>query len=171
MPVLLPRGGGQGRNGHGCAKAATVDVLADMAMVDGTVPLLPSSPCLLPHLLDNYATVFVIVVVGPFRQRGAGGKKQTLLPMPPPLPMGGRDTLEIKEFRNCRPDCNVYVDRAAHDGSTNVQGQRQGGSPVDDDDDDNGGGDDYNGGPAEMPDGVGDKFEAPLERDEAKFGF
>ncbi len=41
-----------------------MDVLADVAMVDGMVPLLPSSACLLLRLLDNDATVFIVVVVG-----------------------------------------------------------------------------------------------------------
>jgi hypothetical protein len=50
--------------------------------------------------------------------------------------MWGRDTPDIEEFRRRRPDCNIYVDRAARDGSTNARGQRQGTSPVDDDDDD-----------------------------------
>ena len=90
--------------------------------------------------------------------------------MPPPPPTGRRDTPEIEEFRRRRPDCDVYVDRAARDGSTDGRGRRRGGSPVDDDDDDDGAGDDDDGGAAEMPDGVGDEFEAPLERDEAKFG-
>jgi hypothetical protein len=48
-----------------------VDVLADVAVVDRAVPLLPSSPHLLPHLLNNDATVFVIVIV----KTEVGGKK------------------------------------------------------------------------------------------------
>ena len=56
--------------------------------------------------------------------------------MPPPPPTWGRDTPETEEFHRHRPNCNVYVDRAARDGSTNAQGRRQGGSPVDNDDDD-----------------------------------
>jgi hypothetical protein len=63
---------------------------------------LPSSPCLLPHLLNNDATVFVVVIVGPCCQDGGGGKKRPLLPMPPPPPTRGRDTPEIEEFP-CRP--------------------------------------------------------------------
>jgi hypothetical protein len=62
---------------------------------------------------------------------GVGGKKQPLLPMPPP---------PIEEFPRPCPGCNVYVDRAVCDGLTDVQGRRQGGSPINDDDDDNGGG-------------------------------
>jgi hypothetical protein len=81
---------------------------------------LPSSPCLLPHLLDNDVTIFIVVIVGPCRQDGGGGKKQPLLPMTPPPPMWGRDTAKIEEFCRCRPDCDVYVDSAAHDGSTNA---------------------------------------------------
>jgi hypothetical protein len=54
---------------------------------------------------------------------GVGGKKQPLLPMPPPPPMGGGDILEIEEFRCHHPGCNVYVNRVARDGLTNVQGQ------------------------------------------------
>jgi hypothetical protein len=96
---------------------------------------------------------------------GAGGRSDhsPLPPMPPPPPTWGRDTPEIEEFRRRRPNCDVYVDRAARDGSTDARGRCRGGSPVDDDDDDG-------GGAAEMSDGVGDKFEAPLERDEAEFG-
>ncbi len=101
---------------------------------------------------------------------GAGGKKQPLLPMPLPLPTKGRDMPEIKEFRCCCPNCNVYVDRAAHDGSTNAQGEHRGGSPVDNNNDDDRGDNNNGGGAAKMPDGVGDKFEAPLQRDEAEFG-
>jgi hypothetical protein len=91
---------------------------------------------LLPHLLDNYATVFVVVIVGTCRQDGGGGKEQPLLPMPPLPPTGGRDTEEIKEFCRRRPDCNVYVDRATRDGLTGVQGRCRGLSPNDKDDDD-----------------------------------
>jgi hypothetical protein len=69
-------------------------------------------------------------------QEGGGGKKRPLPPMPPPPPRWGRDTPEIKEFRRRRPGCDVYVDRAAHDGSTDARGRRPGGSPVDNDDDD-----------------------------------
>jgi hypothetical protein len=101
---------------------------------------------------------------------GAGGEKQPLPRMPPAPPTGGRDTQKIKEFRCRRPDCNVYVDRAARDGSNDARGQRRGGSPVDDDNDDDGGDNNDGGGAAEMPVGVGDKFKAPLERAEAKFG-
>jgi hypothetical protein len=90
--------------------------------------------------------------------------------MPPPPPTGGKDTPEIEEFRRRHPDCDVYVDRATRDGSTDAGGRRRGGSPVDDDDDDNGGGDDDGGSAAKMSDGFGDEFEAPLKRDEAKFG-
>ena len=53
---------------------------------------------------------------------GAGGKKRPLLLMPPPPPTGEGDTEEIEEFRRRRPNCKVYVDRAARDGSTDVQG-------------------------------------------------
>jgi hypothetical protein len=84
--------------------------------------------------------------------------------MPPLPPTGGRDTPEIEEFRRRHPDCIIYVDRAAHDGSTDARGQRRGESPIDHDDNDNGGNDDDGGGTAEMPDGVGDKFEAPLKK-------
>jgi hypothetical protein len=90
--------------------------------------------------------------------------------MPPPPPTGGRQTPDIKEFHRCHPDCDVYVDRAAHDGSTDGRGRCRGGSTIDDDDDDDGGGDGNGEGTAEMPDRVGDEFEPPLERDEAKFG-
>jgi hypothetical protein len=82
-----------------------VDVLADVAMVDGAAPLLTSSPCLLPHLLDNDATVFIVIVVGPCRQDGGGGEQATTTANP----MGGRDTPEIKEFRRRRPNCDIYV--------------------------------------------------------------
>jgi hypothetical protein len=139
-------------------------------MVDKAVPLLPSSPCLLPRLLDNDGTVFVILIVGPCRQDRGRGKKQPLPPMPLPPPTGGRDTLEIKEFCCRHPNCNVYVDRATRGGVTDAQGQHQGGSPVDDNNDDNGSGNNDCGGTTEMSDGVGDEFKAPLKRDEAKFG-
>jgi hypothetical protein len=101
---------------------------------------------------------------------GAGGKKRPLPPMPPPPPTWGRDTPEIKEFRSRCPNCNVYINRAVRDGSTNVQGQHQGRSPIDDNNDDDGSDNDDGGGAAEMPDGVRDEFEAPLKRGEAKFG-
>ncbi len=65
------------KNSHGCAKAAAVDILADVAMVEEAVPLLPSSPHLLPRLLDNDATIFIIVIVGPCRQDGGGGEEAT----------------------------------------------------------------------------------------------
>ncbi len=90
--------------------------------------------------------------------------------MPPPPPTGGRDTPDIEEFRRRRPDCDVYVDRAARDGSTDARGRRRGGSPVNDNNDDDGGGNDDGRGTAEMPDGIGDEFDAPLKRDKAKFG-
>ncbi len=93
-----------------------------------------------------------------------GGKKQPLLLMPPPLPTGGRDTPEIKEFRHRRPDCNVYVDRATHGGLTDVQGQRQGGSLINDDNDEHGGNNNDSGGATKMPVGVRDKFKAPSKR-------
>ncbi len=115
-------------------------------------------------------TVFVVIIVGPCRQDGGGGKKQPLPPVPPPPPTGGRDTPEIKEFRRRRPDCDIYVDRAVRDGLTDARGRRQGGSPIDDNDDEDGAGNHDGGGTTKMPDRVGDKFEAPLERDEAEFG-
>jgi hypothetical protein len=90
MPVLLPHGGGRGQNGHGCAEAATVDILADVAVVDKAVPLLLPSPCLLPRLLDNDATVFVVVVVGPCRQDGGGGEEATTLADAPATAYGGK---------------------------------------------------------------------------------
>ncbi len=37
----------------------------------------PSSPCLLPHLLDNDATVFVVVIAGPCHQDGDGVEEVT----------------------------------------------------------------------------------------------
>jgi hypothetical protein len=40
--------------------------------------------------------------------------------MPPPLPTGGRDTPEIKEFCRRHSDCNISVDRAVRDGSTDA---------------------------------------------------
>ncbi len=89
--------------------------------------------------------------------------------MPPPLPTGGRDTPEIKEFHRRHPDCNIYVNRAVRDGSTNTQGRHRGEYPVNNDDDDDGSNDINGGGAAKMPDGVGDKFEAPLKRGEAGF--
>jgi hypothetical protein len=89
-PVLLPRGGGRGQNGHGCAEAAMVDVLADVAVVDEVVPSLPSSPCLLPCLLDNDATVFVVVVVGPCRQDRGGGEEATTPTNAPTTAHGGK---------------------------------------------------------------------------------
>ncbi len=66
-------------------------------------------------------------------KRGMGGKKQPLLLMPPS---------PIKEIRCRRPGCNVYVNRAVYDGSTDAQGQCQGKSSIDDEDDDDSGGND-----------------------------
>jgi hypothetical protein len=119
-----------------------------------------------PSLLSSLSTLAT--------KMGVGGKKQSLLPtMPPPPPTGG-GTPDIEEFCRRRPGCNVYVDSAARHGSTNAQGQRQGRSLVNYDDDDNSGnGNDNDWGhcqDAQWADGVGDKFEAPLERDEAEFG-
>ncbi len=91
-----------------------------------------------------------------------------MIPLPPPT--GRRDTLKIEELRHRCPDCNAYVDRAARAGLTNSRGQHRGGSPINDDNNDDGGGNNDGGGTPEMPDGVGDKFEAPLEKDKAKFG-
>jgi hypothetical protein len=54
-----------------------MDVLADVAVVNGVVPLLPSSPCLLPCLLDNDATIFDVIIVGPCCQDGSGGEEAT----------------------------------------------------------------------------------------------
>jgi hypothetical protein len=101
---------------------------------------------------------------------GAGGKKRPLPPMAPPPPTGGRDTPEIKEFRRRRPDCNVYVNRAARDVSTDALGQHRNEIPVDNDDDDYGGNNDDGGGATEIPGGVGDEFEAPLKGGKAEFG-
>jgi hypothetical protein len=101
---------------------------------------------------------------------GVGEKKQPLPPMPPLLPTRGRDTAEIEDFHRRRPACDLYVDRATCDGSTDARGQCQGRSPVDEDNDDNGDNKDNGGGAAKMSDEVGDEFEAPLKTDEAKFG-
>jgi hypothetical protein len=54
-----------------------VVVLADVAVVDEAVPLLPSSPHLLPHLFDNDATVFIVVIVSPCHQDGGRGEEAT----------------------------------------------------------------------------------------------
>jgi hypothetical protein len=78
--------------------------------------------------------------------------------MPPLPPTGGRDTLEIKEFRCHRLACNVYINRAVCDGSTDAPGRHWGRSPVDNNDDDNGGNNDDGGDTAKMPYGVGDEF-------------
>jgi hypothetical protein len=91
--------------------------------------------------------------------------------MPLPPPTGGRDTPEIKEFRRRHPNCDVYIDMATCDGSTNARGQHQDWSPVNNDDVDDGGDNNNNsGGATKIPDGVGDKFKAPVERGEAEFG-
>ncbi len=37
------------------------------------------SPCLLPRLLDNDVTIFIVVVVGPCCQDRGGGKEATTL--------------------------------------------------------------------------------------------
>ena len=102
---------------------------------------------------------------------GVGGKKQPLLLMLLLLPTGRRDTLEIEKFcRHC-PDYDVYLNRAMRDGLTNVQRQCRCRIPVNNNNDDNGGNDKNDcGGTAKMLDGVGDKFEAPLERGKAEFG-
>ncbi len=70
-----------------------MDVLADVALVDGAVPSLPSSPRLLPRLLDNDATVFVVVVVGPCRQDGGGGEEATTPADAPATAHGGEGCL------------------------------------------------------------------------------
>ncbi len=101
---------------------------------------------LLLLLLDNDATIFVVVVVSPAAKTGAGGKKQPLLPMLLLPPTGGRDTEEIEEICRRHPDCDIYVDRATRDGSTDAQGRRRGVSPVDDEDDDVGDNNDDNWG-------------------------
>jgi hypothetical protein len=106
----------------------------------------------LPSLLLsplNDATAFIVVVVGSCRQDGGGGEEVTTpADAPAATHGGGGDTPEIEEFCRRRPGCNVYIDRAAHHGSTNVQGRRQDGSLVDyDDDDDSGDNNDDNWGP------------------------
>ncbi len=76
---------------------------------------------------------------------GEGEKKRPLLPMPPPPPTGGGDTSEIEEFRRRCPGCDVYVDRAARHGSTDVQARCRDGSLVAyNNDDDSGDEDDDN---------------------------
>jgi hypothetical protein len=100
----------------------------------------------------------------------AGGEEATTPTNAPPPPTGGRDTPEIEELRRRRPDCDVYVDRAKRDGLTDARGRRRGGSPIGDNDNDAGGNDNDGGGAVKMPDGVGDKFKAPLKRDEVEFG-
>jgi hypothetical protein len=200
MPVSLPRrsrggparrrggrDGGRGRGGRGgplpsrerpkapppSPTMSRRDKQADLplsrgrgAMIEARRPLLVfsrvSSTMMRPSSSSSLSALAA--------KTGAGGKKLPLPPMPPPPPTGGRDTPEIEEFRRRCPDCDVYVDRAARDGSTDAGGRRRCGSPVDNDDDDDGGDDDDCGGAAEMPDGVGDEFEAPLERGEAEFG-
>jgi hypothetical protein len=67
-----------------------VDVLADMAVVDKVVPLLPSSPCLLPCLLNNDTTVFVVVVVGLCHQDRGRGEEATTLADTPATAHGGK---------------------------------------------------------------------------------
>ncbi len=93
---------------------------------------------LLLRLFDNDAAIFIVVVVGPFHQDGGRGEEGTTPANAPAAADGGGDTEEIKEFCHRHPDCNVYVNRAVHDGLTDAQGQCQGVSPEDDEDDDDG---------------------------------
>jgi hypothetical protein len=67
-----------------------VDLLAYVAVVDGAVLLLPSSPRLLLHLLVNDATVFVVVVVGPCRQDGGREEEATTPANAPATAHGGK---------------------------------------------------------------------------------
>ncbi len=90
---------------------------------------------LLPRLLNNDATVFVVVVVGPCHQDGGRGEEAITPANAPAITHGGRDT-EIKEFRCRHLNCSVYIDRAVRDGSTDAQGQRRGVSPINNKDDD-----------------------------------
>ncbi len=67
-----------------------MDILVDVAVVDGVVPLLPSSPHLLPCLLDNDGTVFVVVVVGPCLQDRGKGEEATTPADAPATAHGGK---------------------------------------------------------------------------------
>ncbi len=58
---------------------------------------------LLPHLLNNDATIFVFVVVGPCRQDGGGGKKRPLPPMPLLLPTRGGTLRKSKSSTAAAP--------------------------------------------------------------------
>ncbi len=80
-----------------------MNVLADVAVVDEAVPLLPSSPRLIPRLLDNDATIFVVVVVGPCRQDRGGGEEATTPADTPATAHGGKGLRKSKSSATAAP--------------------------------------------------------------------